>query len=283
MLFKDIDIFVTAAQAILRGLDPYSLSNVEVFYPLPFYFIFIPFAALPLPLVHALWGGLQTIVLVVILRRRALAVALSIPVLIAFIFGQVDILTLGLFALLRTGVAGGVALAFLVLKPQLVLLLAPWVTWRWWLHDRRQLVWFAAIAGLILILSLFVQPDWVANFLGRSSARMRGGISSSLWGLLSFLPTPLWIATGLLLTLGAIIYAWRSNDFDIVTAVGLLISPFIFSYNLVPLTLMLRDSRLLLGFAALSWITFSVAALQSNDGASALLTLAVLLVLIIQK
>ena len=213
----------------------------------------------------------------------ALAVILSIPVLIAFIFGQVDILTLGLFALLRTGVGGGIGLAFLILKPQLVLILTPWLLWRWWQHDRRQLVWFAAIVGLIILISFIVQPDWVVKFFGRSSARMRGGISSSLWGLLSFLPTPLWIAAGSLLTLGAIIYAWRSNDIDIVMAVGLLVSPFIFSYNLVPLTLMLRDSRLLLGFAALSWIAFGIAALQLNDSASALLTIAVVLALVQHK
>ncbi len=283
MLFKDIDIFISAARAILQGQDPYSLPNTEVFYPLPFYFLFMPFAGLPLPFVHLFWSALQAVIFVVILRRRTLALVLSMPVLIIFIFGQVDILTLGLFSLLRAGVAGGVALAFLVLKPQLVLLLAPWQLWQWWQRDRRQLVWFLTLIGVILLLSFIVQPDWVARLLARSGERVRAAKSSSLWGLLSFLPPPVWIASAALLALAAVIWAWRSKDFDIVTAVGLFISPFIFSYNLMPLTLMLRKSRLLLGWTVLSWVTFGIAAWDSSDRASGLLTVAVLAVLFIQK
>jgi hypothetical protein len=64
MLFKDIDIFWQAAQAILQGRDPYSIPNLEVFYPLPFYFLFVPLVALPLPAVHAVWTALQAVILV---------------------------------------------------------------------------------------------------------------------------------------------------------------------------------------------------------------------------
>ncbi len=280
MLFKDLDIFLRAAQAILEGIDPYTLPNTEVFYPLPFYFLFIPLVALPVPVVHILWTVLQAGVLVAVLRRRALAVMLSMLVLLSFILGQVDIVWLAFFALLRSGVAGGLALALLALKPQLVLLLAPWQLCQWWRRDRKQLWIFLALMGVIVVLSFVVQPDWVVQLLGRSGERMRAYKSSSLWGLLSFLPAPLWLGSASLIALSLVIWAWRRNDFDLVTTVGLAISPFIFSYNLMPLFLLVRDLRVLWGLTALSWIAFGLGALQSNDRASALITLAVLGVLV---
>ncbi len=51
---------------------------------------------------------------------------------------------------------------------------------------------------------------------------------------------------------------------------GLLISPFIFAYNLMPLCVMFKPRRALLARAALSWLGFVIADLQSNDRASAL-------------
>ncbi len=275
-MFKDIDIFLAAAQAILLGRDPYALPGIEVFYPLPFYFLFVPLVGLPLPIVHVLWTVLQGLILVAMLRRRVWAIALAMPVLLTLILGQVDIVMLALFVLLRSGVAGGVALAFLVLKLHLVLLLAPWQLWQWLKRDRRQLALFAAIIGVILVLSFVVQPNWVVQLLGRSGERIRADKSSSIWGLMSWLPGPLWLASGALIALGLIVWAWRKNDFDLVATVGLFVSPFIFSYNILPLVALIRQERFLLGLTVLSWITFAVAALQSNDRAGALMTLAIL-------
>ena len=47
MLFKDIDIFHSAASPILQGYDTYAILSPEVSYLPPFYFIFIPLVALP--------------------------------------------------------------------------------------------------------------------------------------------------------------------------------------------------------------------------------------------
>ena len=58
-MFKDIDIFIAAAQAIWNGQDPYHIAGVEAFYPLPFYFLFLPFAWLPLQVTHILWAGIS--------------------------------------------------------------------------------------------------------------------------------------------------------------------------------------------------------------------------------
>jgi hypothetical protein len=283
MLFKDIDIFWQAAQAILQGRDPYSIPNLEVFYPLPFYFLFIPLAALPLPVVHVAWTAMQAVILVAILRRRAVFVVLSMPVLLTFILGQVDILMTGLFVLLRSGIGGGIAMALLVLKPQLVLLLAPWMLWQWWQRDRRQIAWFLIVISSLVILSFIAQPDWVARLLARSDERTRAAISSSVWGLLAFLPSPAWLPIAGLCATVLVIWAWRMKSFDRVVAVGLFVSPFVFSYNLMPLLAIVRKPVLLIVLTIASWLAFGIGALQLSDAASASLTLLSLVAITLQE
>lgn len=282
-MFKDIDIFLAAARAILRGVDPYSLPNLEVFYPLPFYFLFIPLASLSSQVAHILWSAIQVIVFLVALRKRAVLTALSMPVLLTFLLGQVDIVMTALFVLLRSGVASGIALAFIALKPQLVILLVPWMLWRWWKNDRRQLVLFVAVLGAIMIASFIVQPDWLLRFFARSGERTRAALSSSLWGLLAFLPSSIWLPVAAIAVALIVIWGWRKNDFDIVATVGLLTSPFIFSYNLLPLIVLIRKTKFLIGFTILSWITFAIGAVVSNDRASAFLAIGTLGVLLSEK
>lgn len=273
MPFKDIDIFVAAATAILQGHNPYAIPGLEVFYPLPFYFIFVPFAGLPAPVVHVIWSLLQAVVLVAFLGRRTPFAALSMPVLLTLLLGQVDIIMMALFGLLGSAVGGGVALAFLALKPQLVLLVAPWLLFHWWRNDRRQLVWFFLILGILVLSSLIVQPDWIFNLAARSGERTRAAISSSVWGLAAFLPSPLWLVAAALVSAALIVWAWRKQDLRITAAVGLFISPFIFSYNLLPLLALTKRPRLMIGFTVLSWIAFLISACSLNDAAAALITL----------
>jgi len=282
MPFKDLDIFLQAARAILQASDPYSIPNLEVFYPLPFYFLFVPLVGLPAPLVYALWTALQAIILVAILRRRAFVAAFAMPVLLTLLLGQVDISAMGLYAALQSSIAGGVALAFLVLKPQLVLLLAPWLLWQWWRVDRGQIFRFCAVIGIMVGMSFLIQPDWLWQFFARSGERTRANISSSLWGVLAILPSSVWLPITVLVVAGVVVWAWRKNDFAIVAATGLLVSPYIFSYNLTPLWITVRRFSVLAGLAMLSWLTFAIGAWQSNDRAAALLTLVVLIEIVRQ-
>lgn len=279
-MFKDIDIFIAAAQAIWNGQDPYHLAGVEAFYPLPFYFLFLPLAWLPLQVTHVLWAGISGMVLVALTRRRALLIMLSSQAILTFLLGQVDIVMTALYVLTLGSVGGGIALAFLILKPQLVLLLAPYLLWRWWRTARRQLVWFGGISAVFFLGSFIAQPDWVFALLGRSGERMRGAVSSSMWGLLSFLPVPWWWIVGGGIALGLVVWAWRTKKTDAVESAGLFLSPFVFAYNLMPLYTMFRKTWVLLTMAALSWIGFYIADLQSNDRASALVTVFVLLLFI---
>jgi hypothetical protein len=279
MPFKDLDIFLRAAAAILQGIDPYSIPNLEVFYPLPFYFLFIPLVGLPQPMVYALWSALSAIVLLVVLKRRAVLVALSMPVLLTFLLGQVDIVMMALVAALRSRMVAGVALVFLVLKPHLVLLLAPWMLGYWWRHDRRQLVVFGIVIATIVLASFVIQPDWLARFFARSGERTRAAISSSVWGLLAVLPSDVWLPISALVVAAIVVWAWRRDHFDVVAAAGLFVSPFIFSYNLLPLVALRLSRQVLIVFTVLSWLAFVIAAWQLNDRAAALITLVVLIAL----
>lgn len=272
-MWKDIDIFIAAAQAIWNGQDPYHLAGVEAFYPLPFYFLFLPLAWLPTEVAHILWAVISLVILVLLFRRRALIVMLSAQVVLTFLLGQVDIVMMALYLLVATGAAGGgIALAFLFLKPQLVLLLTPYLLWRWLQTRSRELLWFVSLVAVLFLASFLAQPDWVVSLLSRSGERMRAAVSSSLWGLLSFLPSPLWLLSGAVIALGLVVWAWRTKKTDIVESVGLFISPFVFAYNLTPLYVMFRQTWVLIALAVLSWIGFFIADLQSNDRASALVT-----------
>src|SRR6476619_3108559 len=186
-MWKDIDIFVAAAQAIWNGQDPYHLAGVAASYTNTFYFLFLPFAWLPPDVTHVLWAGISGVVLVVILRRRAVIVMFSAQAILTFLLGQVDIVMMALYVLARSGAGGGIALAFMALKPQRVLLLTPWLLWKWWKTERKQLVWFGGILATMFAASFVAQPEWVISLLGRSGERVRAAVSSSMWGLLSWL------------------------------------------------------------------------------------------------
>jgi len=186
---------------------------------------------------------------------------------------------MALLAALRSSIVAGVALAFLVLKPHLVLLLAPWMMWRWWHCDRRQIILFFIVIATIVVLSFLVQPDWLARFLARSGERTRAAISASVWGLLAVLPAPVWLPVSALVVAAIVVWAWRRDHFDIVAAAGLFVSPYIFSYNLLPLLALNLSQRVLLGFTVASWLAFGIATWQLNDRAAALITLGVLIAL----
>lgn len=282
MPFKDLDIFLRAAAAILQGTDPYSIPNLEIFYPLPFYFLFTPLVGLPPPIVYALWSVLSAIILLVILQRRAVLVALSMPVLLTLLLGQVDLVMMALVAALRSSAVAGVALAFLVLKPHLVLLLAPWMMWYWWRRDRKQLVVFGIVVGVVVLTSFVIQPDWLARFFARSGERTRAAISSSVWGLLAVLPAEVWLPISALVVAIIVIWSWRRDNFDLTVAAGLFVSPFIFSYNLLPLVVLRLSRRMLVTFTVMSWLAFLVAAWQMNDRAAAVITLLILWALAIK-
>ncbi len=276
-MFNDFDVFWRAAQAVLQGHDPYALEGV--FYPLPFFFLFVPLAALPLEWAHILWTAIELLIVVAILRRRALSVLLFVPTYLSLLMGQVVIPMLGLFSLLRTGRFGGIALGLLALKPQLIVVMAPWLMWRWWQKDRRQIIWFFFVLVMPILLALLIQPDWIERWLSVSGGRLRAAISPSFWGLFSFLPAPWWIACAALLSGAVVVWSWRQSDLDMITAAGMLANPVLISYDLMLLTVMVRDTRFWLVLTGLSWVAFALSAWQLNERWYVAISLAVLIAL----
>jgi hypothetical protein len=197
--------------------------------------------------------------------------------------GQIVMPMLGLFALLRSGVFGGLALALLMLKPQLIFFLAPWLLWRWWNTDRRQIVWFVLTLAAMAFISFIIQPDWLVRWLSVSGERNRAPIAPTIWGALSFLPVPLWLFTCAALTLGVFVWAWRTNDFDLIAIAGFLVNPLVISYDLTLFTLLVRRARAWSLLTLLSWISFALSAWELNERSVILTTLAILIFVLVEK
>ena len=278
MPFSDFDVFWKAAQAILQGQDPYAIPGV--YYPLPTFFVFLPLAALPLSIAHIVWSAIEAVVFVAILRRRAPLVILFMPVVLTFLMGQTVMPLVGVFALLRSGLHGGIALALLMLKPQLIVFVAPWLFWRWWKEDRRQIVSFGLLLGTMIAAAFITQPDWANRWLTVSGVRVRAPISPSIWGVLSFLPTPWWMLSALLLTIGIVVWAWRRTDIDLVMAATMLVNPVLISYDQTLFALMIEDTRAWIVLTLTSWLAFVLSALELNERASVVTTLVVIAILL---
>lgn len=282
MLFKDLDVYLQVARALLEGQNPYLVP--EAYYPLPFYFIFVPLSLLPLPLAHSIWTLIEAVVLVAILRRRALFALFFMPVILTFLMGQIDIPMLGVLALLRSGIAGGLALGLLFLKPQLVIFLVPWQLWRWWHGPRHQLALFALTLAVFGFSAFLVDPNWLANWLALSEERLRAPLSASLWGALAFIPPPTYFIIAGALTLLLLAWAYRRNDFDLANVVGLLVNPVIISYDLTLLALFVRGRRRWIFLILTSWLAFviSAAGFVGGEAPAVLNTLVVLAFLLAQ-
>lgn len=275
MLFGDFEVFWKAAQALLAGGDPYAVFGV--YYPLPVFFLFIPFALLPLPLAQWLWLGLQVLILVAVFGRRIPYLVWFMPTLLNLVSGNMVTVWLAFYALLRGGRHAGVALAALMLKPQLVPALAPWLLWNWVRLDRRQLWRFLLTLGAVLSIGFAVQPDWIARWLAVSGQRLRAPIAPSIWGLVSFLPFPVWVGLAGLISVVVVLWAWRRSRFDELAAAGMLVNPVIISYDLVLLTLPVHKPRGLLLVIAAGLAAFLLSALWLNEAPFLLVTLATLL------
>lgn len=283
MLFKDLDVYLQVARALLAGQNPYAVP--EAYYPLPFYFVFVPLAVLPVWLAHIVWTAIEIAVLVSILRRRALYALLFMPVVLALLMGQIDLPMLGVLALLQSGRFGGIALALLMLKPQLIIFLIPWQVWRWWNSARRQVALFASTLIGLGTAAFAVEPTWLQNWIGLSGERLRAPLSASLWGGLSFIPIPLYALAGIALAVGLLGWAYRRGDFPSVFTANLLVNPVIISYDLSLLTLFVRARPVWLALIAASWLSFGISAAGwwRGEGPFALTALLVLVSILWQE
>jgi len=280
MPFNDFDVFYHAAQAVLQNQDPYAVYGV--YYPFPLFLVFLPFAALPLNVAHIVWTFIEALIFVAIVRRRALYAVLFMPVILTFLMGQIVMPLLAMFALLRFQKLEGVATAWLCLKPQLIGLLLPFVIWRMWRRDRAQFLWFGGIWFALLSASFLLQPNWAQRWVEVSGERLRTPFAPTLWGALSFLPSPFWFILAGALMVGLLAWAYWRRDFDILSVVNLLVNPVIVSYDLTLLTLFIKSLWMWILLTILSWLAFAAAALDwwRGEGLTAAVTLVALIYLV---
>ena len=187
---------VTAEIQVVKGIDPGLEGKGGFAYPLYVLFSFWPLVYLPYAWAQAIWMvALQWLVLAVVLvlvrlegwRPSPLGLAglfagtlFLYPVARTILLGQFTLHVTVLLALSllflerrRDGWAG-VCLAATAIKPQLVILIAPWlVIWTVLQRRWRFLGGMVAAGGLLLLGSLALFPRWPLSFLedlGRYSA-----------------------------------------------------------------------------------------------------------------
>lgn len=151
----DFDIFWQGGRSLLEGRSPYEVSG---FYsPLPLAVLFAPLALLPQPVAYGLFVLITLWMLWKATGLRGIWALLSFPVLFTIFVGQVD-----LILALATALLGPLALPFLLAKPQIAFVTAPWLL----LHtDRRRLLWGVGAATGMLLLCLALRPEWVSEWL----------------------------------------------------------------------------------------------------------------------
>jgi hypothetical protein len=248
-------------------------------YPIYVVFLLAPTAWLPFPIVQIAFSWILEILTVVsvllwlrVLRWQPSLPALAILVLMTLSsysavqgikLQQLSLVVCALLAasvaLLVTGqlVAAGVFLAAATIKPQLVVLLVPWLlfwainNWR----ERQRFFWsFAGGCALLAGAGEYILPGWIGRFREALSAYQRYTAGSSPLGALT---TPaIGRVLGIVVLLGTATVCWRlrrapagSPDFNlalaVVLAATLVVVPMLAPYNqliLVPAVFLIARS-----------------------------------------
>jgi hypothetical protein len=152
----DFLLFYQAGQAVLAGQSPYQIFDFNPPYPLAV--LFAPLALMPEPLAYALYLMLCLWLLWKAVGTKLIWPLLSFPVFFNLFVGQTD-LALGLLASL----VGPWAFPFLIVKPQVAFVLAPWIivhsTW-------KQLVPPVLVTIGFVGFCFLLRPTWVQEWLG---------------------------------------------------------------------------------------------------------------------
>jgi len=259
----DFDIFYQAARAWASGGQP------DWLYPFPTLFLFLPFLAFPLPAAKVIWFGLSLAAVVAVFKRFSLLAVFYIPLLQCLFLGQLDPIFLPVVAL-----PSGTGLALLTLKPQLVWLFLPiWVLTSTLPQDqgsaanRKQIVSFLAVSGLLWGLPLLLWPDYLIYWQSRDPAQA-AYVSPSLWGggYLHF---------GVILIIGGLFIIKAAHTPKEKWAAVTAVNPFLNIYNLVIL-LPLTRGRTRLALIPLSWVVFWLTNQVGTAWPGLILTLAAL-------
>jgi hypothetical protein len=154
MFLYDFIVFYNAGLAVLAGRSPYTVPDFVG----PYFqaMLFAPLSLLPLPAAYGLYLALTLYLLWRLLRKRSIWALLAFPVLFSLFVGQLDLpLALGIGAVPWL-------LPLALLKPQVGLVLAPWLLRRYSKAD-----WLKAIPlGIGLMAGAFIlRPEWVSEWM----------------------------------------------------------------------------------------------------------------------
>ncbi|MBI4769121.1 MAG: DUF2029 domain-containing protein [Chloroflexi bacterium] len=224
MLF-DFRVFYAAGRAVLAGASPYGVA--AFYYPLPVAYFFALLGLLPFEPALGLWWALQLAALIAVARRATGFWLFFPPVIQLFLSGNMDLLMLGLLRLAWGGSAAALALSSL--KPQLGLLLTPYLLWRW-RRDRRKLAIFAGTLALVYSPFFALRPGWVGEWLAHRRP---------LWEAMSRAPTVFglvgsgrgWVWAALALAAGLGVWSWRVGSWRALLIGGLAANPVIHPYD----------------------------------------------------
>jgi len=222
----DLYVMLNIGKVLLAGDNPYAAVN-QSWYPPATNVLFALVALLPGWLAFSLLTLASLGILVALKKRSAILWLLFWPVAHVIASGQIDLLLVGLIPLLRRKdrwAALGAALMFL--KPQMALVILPWLGLQWLRHDRRMIAWAAGFGVAInVILPLLIRPtmfvEWI-SILG-SAAEHKNTMAAGLWLTSAGVP-PAILAVAGLVAIYAVLRLREPTARLIVTAASPLLS-----------------------------------------------------------
>ena len=279
---RDFHCFWVAGRIVAGGGDPYdnqqyvpAISTIppspekslvrcgqRLSYPPWTGMALAPFGALPLPAAATLWASLVVMATVLgiywtwqlVGTRRipwplvAVLVVCTAPGIHSFIEGQFAMFTFALTAGAALSMrrerdtAGGIATAFLSVKPQTGIGFAAVVMGLAILRRRRRFVVAAGAAGLGLAgVSQLLRPGWIVEFVG-GATELSGAVTdrSTIWNLTGSWPLAV-VTIALLLTAVVVLIRGRgAEDADILglaVSFSLVVAPYAWNHDYVVLAI----------------------------------------------
>jgi hypothetical protein len=187
--------------------------------------VFSLFALVPFQWAFPIWTGLNFVLLLDVLRRlasRSYFWILFSPVVFNLMTGQIDLLFYWLASWTMTaGWQSIVCAALLTLKPQIALIVLPWLLIRWlWKSPRSLIYWILltlALNTLPLLYDRSIYLKWLSAVNGYLGWRF--AVSSGLFSLSTY-QVPYWI----LIFLSLVIAIWGQMQSEALSRAAMLLA-----------------------------------------------------------
>lgn len=239
-LFRDWYIFYRAGQALSEGISPFRVEGF--FNPIQVAWLLSITTWIPFIFWVPLMIAASFLLIVLLTKRRAHWMLLSLPFIFGMIMGSLDV-----FLWVPARLFGGWGLSLLTLKPQLGLLFIPIQLLNWWFDEgqRRNIVNFLIATLLLWGIPTVIKPSWVTDWLDALptlSSRMHSAASFSGFSILTGWEWAYILLFGVVFT---IILVRRSQAFYVAAA---------FSPSIWPSDWVIASEFVTWRFTLLSWL-----------------------------